>query len=206
MNAHFPQNELARAEAYNIGMNFSVWNEVVIIIVVFLAQFPPMSSTWYQRMALHLVDSFRIMLFLVCLWLWEGGSSTGEINGSGCINPQFINSQLISFSYCFRSDYMQLVFSALPRFHGYFRTLPPCMWKPEMLWSGKQVVSTVLLNIIPASQDKLNLTSRTKIAPKVCICLLSIGYLITNRCILACKCRPTALLSINWPILFVHGV
>ena len=67
----------------------------------------------------------------------------------------------------FRSDYMQLVFSALPRFRGYFKTLPPCIWKPEMLWSGKQVVSTVLLNIIPQEQDKLNLYSRTKIASKV---------------------------------------
>ncbi len=71
-----------------------------------------------------------------------------------------------------RSDYMQLVFSALPRFCGYFKTLPPCVWKPDMLWSGKQVVSTVLLNIIPAHQDKLNLSSRTKIAPKVSIYLL----------------------------------
>ena len=36
-----------------------------------------------------------------------------------------------------------------------------------MLWSGKQVVSTVLLNIIPEDQDKLNLTSKAKIAQKV---------------------------------------
>lgn len=66
-----------------------------------------------------------------------------------------------------RADYMQLVYSALPRFSGYFKTLPPCIWKPTMLWSGKQVVSTVLLNIIPEDQDKLNLTSKAKIAPKV---------------------------------------
>ena len=62
---------------------------------------------------------------------------------------------------------MQLVYNALPRFSGYLKTLPPCLWKPAMLWSGKQVVSTVLLNIIPEDQDKLNLTSKAKIAPKV---------------------------------------
>ena len=39
--------------------------------------------------------------------------------------------------------------------------------KPQQLWSGKQVLSTVLLNIIPDGQEKLNLTSRAKIAPKV---------------------------------------
>ena len=60
---------------------------------------------------------------------------------------------------------MQLVYSALPQFSGYFITLPPCILKPAMLWSGKQVVSTVLLNIIPEDQDKLNLTSKAKIAP-----------------------------------------
>ena len=62
---------------------------------------------------------------------------------------------------------MQLVFNALPRFHGYFTTLPPSIMKPQQLWSGKQVLSTVLLNIIPDGQEKLNLTSRAKIAPKV---------------------------------------
>ena len=66
-----------------------------------------------------------------------------------------------------RADYIQLVYSALPRFSGYFKTLPPCIWKPTMLWSGKQVVSTVLLNIIPEDQDKLNLISKAKIAQKV---------------------------------------
>ena len=62
---------------------------------------------------------------------------------------------------------MQLVFNALPHFHGYFTTLPPSIMKPQQLWSGKQVLSTVLLNIIPDGQEKLNLTSRAKIAPKV---------------------------------------
>ena len=66
-----------------------------------------------------------------------------------------------------RLDYMHLVFSALPQYHGSFRTLPPCILKPERLWSGKQIVSTLLLNVVPQGKERLNLVSKAKIAVKV---------------------------------------
>ena len=69
-----------------------------------------------------------------------------------------------------RLDYMHLIFSALPEHHRSFMTLPPCIVRPDKLWSGKQVLSTLLLNIVPEGQQKLNLTSRAKIAVKVCKC------------------------------------
>lgn len=121
MNAHFPQNELARAEAYNIV------------------------STHHQ----YLVPKDGTPL-------------------SGLIQDHVVSGLLMTirgrmFS---RTDYFQLVFCALPNFLGYFKTLPPCLWKPQTLWSGKQVLSTVLLNIVPDGQDKLNLNSKAKIAIK----------------------------------------
>ena len=79
---------------------------------------------------------------------------------------------------------MQLVFSALPRFSGHFKTLPPCIWKPARLWSGKQVVSTLLLNIIPEDQDRLNLLSKAKIVDKVCVC----AHML---CVCVCVCLCT---------------
>ena len=60
MNAHFPQNELARAEAYNIGMKSIFLFKIKWLLWLSLSQFPLMNSTWCQRMALHLADSFRI--------------------------------------------------------------------------------------------------------------------------------------------------
>lgn len=84
-----------------------------------------------------------------------------------------------------RHDYHQLVLAALPRHHQRLVLLPPCHLKPAVLWSGKQVcscgchychswprcvflqvVSTVLLNIIPDGQQPLNLLSKAKISPQ----------------------------------------
>ncbi len=62
---------------------------------------------------------------------------------------------------------MHLVFSALPEHPRALHTLPPCMLKPQRLWSGKQVVSTLLSNIAPQGMEKLNLRSKAKIAIKV---------------------------------------
>ncbi len=62
---------------------------------------------------------------------------------------------------------MHLVFNALPNQETVLRTLPPCLLKPERLWSGKQVVSTLLDNVAPQGMEKLNLLSRAKISTKV---------------------------------------
>ena len=88
---------------------------------------------------------------------------------------------------------MQLVFSALPRFSGHFKTLPPCIWKPARLWSGKQVVSTLLLNIIPEDQDRLNLLSKAKIVDKVCVCAHMLCV-----CVCVCVC------AFVWMIAFCN--
>ena len=66
-----------------------------------------------------------------------------------------------------RQDSMHLLFSSLPQYHGSFRTFPPCIVKPEKLWSGKQIISMLLLNVVPAGKEKLNLVSRAKISVKV---------------------------------------
>lgn len=45
--------------------------------------------------------------------------------------------------------------------------LPPAIIKPEILWSGKQILSTVIMNIIPKNREPLNLTATAKISSKV---------------------------------------
>ena len=42
-------------------------------------------------------------------------------------------------------------------------TVPPAIYKPEMLWTGKQVITTVLLNIKPDNVPGVNLISKTKL-------------------------------------------
>lgn len=71
-----------------------------------------------------------------------------------------------------REKYQELVYGSLratPKGNGFgagdwrIRTLPPTVWKPVPLWTGKQVVSTVLLNLRPANVPGINLVSKNKI-------------------------------------------
>ncbi|KAI5119511.1 hypothetical protein M0805_002447 [Coniferiporia weirii] len=68
-----------------------------------------------------------------------------------------------------REEYFQLLYGALrpeesSQFDGRLRTLPPTIWKPKPLWTGKQIISTVLLNVTPSTARGLNLTSKAKVA------------------------------------------
>ena len=48
-----------------------------------------------------------------------------------------------------RSDYQQFVYYALVDFPGCIKILPPAILKPVPLWSGKQIISTIILNLVP---------------------------------------------------------
>ena len=69
--------------------------------------------------------------------------------------------------YC-RADYQQLVFAGLSgRSYGSStKLLPPTIWKPEPLWSGKQVLSTIILNLTPKGKPLINMKSTAKISVK----------------------------------------
>lgn len=69
-----------------------------------------------------------------------------------------------------REKYQELVYGCLRRHQedlntGCFRvrTLPPTIFKPEPLWTGKQVISSVLLNVLPKDVPGLNMKSKNKI-------------------------------------------
>ncbi|KAF2218814.1 hypothetical protein BDZ85DRAFT_307063 [Elsinoe ampelina] len=63
-----------------------------------------------------------------------------------------------------RDDYQQLIYAAVrPENNhtssGRIETVPPAIMKPKPLWTGKQVISTVLKNIKPSGYPGLTLTS-----------------------------------------------
>ncbi|KAJ7368540.1 hypothetical protein DFH08DRAFT_831649 [Mycena albidolilacea] len=67
-----------------------------------------------------------------------------------------------------REEYFQLLYGALrPEDevdeHSRLVTLPPTVWKPVPLWTGKQIISTVLKNITPSNFEGLNLNAGTKV-------------------------------------------
>uniref|UniRef100_A0A8C3Q0Y6 DNA-directed RNA polymerase subunit n=1 Tax=Chrysolophus pictus TaxID=9089 RepID=A0A8C3Q0Y6_CHRPC len=121
MNAHFPQNELGRAEAYTLA--------------------------------------FTDEQYLVP----KDGKPL-----PGLIQDHMISGVSMTTRGCFftREQYMELVYRGLTDKKGRIKTFPPTIMKPQRLWTGKQVVSTLLINIIPENYVPLNLTGKAKIGGK----------------------------------------
>lgn len=67
-----------------------------------------------------------------------------------------------------RSDYQQLVFAGLGgrSYNGATKLLPPAVIKPVPLWSGKQILSTIVLNLTPKGKSLINMDSTAKISYK----------------------------------------
>ena len=66
-----------------------------------------------------------------------------------------------------KSDYQQLVYNAIGgNSRRKIQFLPPCIQKPQELWTGKQIISTILLYIQPAKETPLNLNSKSKLSMK----------------------------------------
>ncbi|KAF8631529.1 hypothetical protein AX15_002287 [Amanita polypyramis BW_CC] len=121
MNIHFPQNQVARAEAMMIA---NTDNQYLV---------PTSGNPLRGLIQDHVVAG----VWMTC--------------------------QDAFFS---REEYFQLLYGALrPEDDHYSRlvTLPPTIWKPKPLWTGKQIISTVLKNITPEHVDGLNLNAKTKI-------------------------------------------
>nr|DBA29404.1 TPA: hypothetical protein GDO54_009631 [Pyxicephalus adspersus] len=121
MNAHFPQSELGRAEAYTLA------------------------CTDQQ----YLVPKDGTPL-------------------AGLIQDHMVSGASMTTRGCFftREQYMELVYRGLTDKRGRVKTLPPAIMKPCKLWTGKQVVSTLLINVIPDHHKPLNLTGKAKIGGK----------------------------------------
>ncbi|VVD05829.1 unnamed protein product [Leptidea sinapis] len=121
MNAHFPQNEIARSEAYNI---MSVRKQYLV---------PKDGTPLSGLIQDHVISGVRMSM-----------------------RGTFFN----------KSDYQQLVFQGLSSHKGEITLLPPTILKPVMLWSGKQVLSTIIINNIPKGKAYLSLVGKAKIGAK----------------------------------------
>lgn len=121
MNAHFPQSELGRAEAYTLACT----DEQYLV--------PKDGKPLAGLIQDHMVSGTRMTI-------------------RGCF-----------FS---RDQYMALVYRGLTDKKGRVKMLSPAILKPCPLWTGKQVVSTLLLNVIPEHHVPLNLTGSAKISGK----------------------------------------
>lgn len=122
MNMHFPQSEVARAEALQIA------------------------DTDHQYLAATAGKPLRGLIqdhISVAVWMTN--------------RDTFFD----------RAAYQQLIYNCLRPESGHIvadriETVPPAFIKPRALWTGKQVITTILKNIRPADCNPLNLTGKTQ--------------------------------------------
>ncbi|KAK5168732.1 uncharacterized protein LTR77_006041 [Saxophila tyrrhenica] len=121
MNLHFPQNELARAEALSIA------------------------DTDHQYL-----------------------SSTAGNPLRGLIQDHISMSVWLTNRDTFfdRGEYMQLLYAAIRPENGHstsgrIETVPPAIFKPKALWTGKQVATSVLLNVKPREHQGLTVSGKS---------------------------------------------
>lgn len=121
MNAHFPQSELSRAEAYNIA------------------------SVNYQ----YLVPKDGTPL-------------------SGLIQDHIVGATLLSLRGMFlnREDFQELIYGALSFTNKTIVFPPPALQKPFNIWTGKQVITTLVLNLIPSGKPPPTVSIPSKVKPK----------------------------------------
>ena len=122
MNMHFPQNEIARAEALQIA------------------------DTDHQYLSATSGKPLRgLIQDHISMGVWLTNKDT------------FFN----------REDYQQLLYSCLRPENNHtttnrIATIPPAFIKPSAMWTGKQIISTVLKNITPASHPGLTLQGKSQ--------------------------------------------
>lgn len=122
MNMHFPQNEIARAEALQIA------------------------DTDHQYLAATAGKPLRgLIQDHISMGLWLTNRDT------------FFN----------REDYNQLLYDSLRPEDGYLasdriQTVSPAIVKPRALWTGKQIITTVLKNITPRTHPGLTLLGKSQ--------------------------------------------
>lgn len=88
---------------------------------------------------------------------------------SGLIQDHIISSVRMTIRGRFftRREYMHFVYQALCSFDLDIKTVPPAIIKPVMLWSGKQIISTLIINLTPPNcKSFINLISKSKLESK----------------------------------------
>jgi DNA-directed RNA polymerase I subunit RPA1 len=89
----------------------------------------------------------------------------------GLIQDSVVSGVFLSSkdSFLNKDQYQQLVYVCLRELleEGHLKrifTLPPAILKPRPLWTGKQVVSTILKNLVPEGSQGLNLDSKSRLS------------------------------------------
>ncbi|KAF2478246.1 beta and beta-prime subunits of DNA dependent RNA-polymerase [Lindgomyces ingoldianus] len=127
MNMHFPQNEIARAEAATIA------------------------DTDHQYLSATAGKPLRgLIQDHISMGVWLTNRDT----------------------FFTREEYQQLMYASLRPEDGHttsgtLLTVSPAIWRPQPLWTGKQIITTVLKNIQPPEYPGVTLSSKSQTSFKM---------------------------------------
>ncbi|CAI5442080.1 unnamed protein product [Caenorhabditis angaria] len=82
----------------------------------------------------------------------------------GLIQDHVVSGVLLSLRDRFlnKEDFMHLVLSSFAQYSKRIEIPPPTILKPTRLWTGKQVISTIVKNITPEGKPLINLDGKAK--------------------------------------------
>ncbi|KAK2092788.1 DNA-directed RNA polymerase I subunit RPA1 [Saguinus oedipus] len=170
MNAHFPQSELGRAEAYVLACTDQQYLVPKSDLRDSLCGELRCSEVRRQTTlnVLRSIPKKRCVPHLILPYVCRLSSSSDGQPLAGLIQDHMVSGASMTTRGCFftREQYMELVYRGLTDKLGRVKLFPPSILKPFPLWTGKQVVSTLLINIIPEDHIPLNLTGKAKITGK----------------------------------------
>ena len=122
MNLHFPQNEIARAEALQIADTDHQY----------------LSATAGKPLRGLIQDHISVSVWLTCRDTFFDREDYNELLCS-CLRPEINDTQ-----------------------SNRIETVPPSIVKPRPLWTGKQLITTILRNIAPASHPGLTVEGKSQ--------------------------------------------
>ncbi|KAI9011347.1 hypothetical protein BC832DRAFT_613569 [Gaertneriomyces semiglobifer] len=140
MNAHFPQNEIGRAEAMLIARTDKQYLVPTDggVLRGLIQDHVDAGVDMCSRDTFFTREEYMQLVY-TCL---RPEGMSGNVIGNGNIEEQIVIGD-----------------------NGKVVTIAPAMYRPRPRWTGKQVITTVLLNLT-ASHEPLNLKSKAKIPAK----------------------------------------
>ena len=84
---------------------------------------------------------------------------------SGLIQDHIIAASQLTFrdKYFNYTEYTRIVFQGL-KSNEPIKLLKPAILKPQVLWTGRQIISTLLINTLPASKTAITLSSKSQLS------------------------------------------
>ena len=135
MNAHLPQDEISRAEAYGL---------------------------------MSVSDNYLVP---------KDGKPLGGLIQDHIVSATLLTQRGRFFS---KDEYVHFVYLGLVDTARRIKLMPPAILKPCKMWSGKQIITTILRALVPANKELLTLNGKSSTPEKCWVNCVSKNFMINT--------------------------